>query len=289
MAATTEAQSQVEETSIWVWIAGAGALLVLLLPAVSRLGRPRRWPWSFTATGALGVVLAMVLLGMLGGIIAGMLASTDAPQAEPTLQEVGAAMIGGWSGQLVALVLAFAVAVIRPPRHRARMRTASAQGAIGVGIVGLLVFWPLTLVTVEVGALVHEALRGVRPPQEAHALLQMLIEAGPSPLGWAIVAAAACGPAFFEEVMYRGMMQSGLQRSSWGRRVGPWKVIAVTSLVFMLMHSGAVEVAALPGLFVLSLGFGWAFVQTGRLLAPITMHLLFNAGNLLLAVPWITS
>jgi len=44
-----------------------------------------------------------------------------------------------------------------------------------------------------------------------------------------------------------------------------------------------VQPHALIGLFVFGLGLGWAYERTGRLWAPIAMHALFNAGNLMLA------
>jgi membrane protease YdiL (CAAX protease family) len=34
---------------------------------------------------------------------------------------------------------------------------------------------------------------------------------------------------------------------------------------------------------VLSLGLGWSFARTGRVISAIVMHAGFNAGNLLLA------
>jgi len=61
----------------------------------------------------------------------------------------------------------------------------------------------------------------------------------------------------------------------------------LASLVFTAMHVGAVDPHGLAGLFVLSLGFGWVYAKTGRLTASITMHMAFNAGNILLAVPWL--
>ena len=47
---------------------------------------------------------------------------------------------------------------------------------------------------------------------------------------------------------------------------------------------GAADWQGLPSLFVLSLGLGWIFTKTGRLIAPIIVHMLFNGFNLLMAV-----
>ena len=54
----------------------------------------------------------------------------------------------------------------------------------------------------------------------------------------------------------------------------------IVSAFFAVMHIGNSEPHAVAALFVLSLGFGWAYERTGRLTAPIVMHMGFNAGNL---------
>ena len=64
----------------------------------------------------------------------------------------------------------------------------------------------------------------------------------------------------------------------------PWGSIIITSFLFTFMHIGAADWQGLPSLFVLSLGLGWIFTKTGRLIAPIIVHMLFNGFNLLMAV-----
>jgi membrane protease YdiL (CAAX protease family) len=154
-------------------------------------------------------------------------------------------------------------------------------------VVGLAIFWPLTNMVNVLGAMVQEAISGVAPSKLAHGLLPTLVEAGPGPWTWGIVAAVIVGPALVEEILYRGLLQESIRRSGLGRTRGAWAAISLSSCVFVLMHVGSVDLHALGALFVLSMGFGWAFARTGRLAASVTMHLLFNAGNLLFAVPWI--
>jgi membrane protease YdiL (CAAX protease family) len=83
-----------------------------------------------------------------------------------------------------------------------------------------------------------------------------------------------------EEVLYRGLLQDAIRRAT-GR---PWISITVTSLVFMMMHASIADWHALPPLFVLSLGLGWAYERTGRLATPIIMHAGFNLANLAVAM-----
>jgi membrane protease YdiL (CAAX protease family) len=52
------------------------------------------------------------------------------------------------------------------------------------------------------------------------------------------------------------------------------------------MHvlGGAVPAHALPSLFVLSMAMGIAFERTRAIGVPITMHVAFNLGNIIVAV-----
>ena len=84
-------------------------------------------------------------------------------------------------------------------------------------------------------------------------------------------------------VLYRGLLQESLRRHRVLMGGSPWGSIIIASIFFTLMHIGAADWPGLPSLFVLSLGLGWVFTRTGRLVAPITVHILFNGFNLLLA------
>jgi membrane protease YdiL (CAAX protease family) len=59
--------------------------------------------------------------------------------------------------------------------------------------------------------------------------------------------------------------------------------VCVVAAFFAVMHWDATAPHAVPALFVLGLGLGGIYEKTGRLTAPIVMHMLFNAGNLVLA------
>ena len=63
--------------------------------------------------------------------------------------------------------------------------------------------------------------------------------------------------------------------------------VAVVAIVITNSFSTGVEpgdLRGLPALFVLSLGFGWIYVRTGRLTASIVMHAAFNAFNILVVI-----
>ena len=77
----------------------------------------------------------------------------------------------------------------------------------------------------------------------------------------------------FEEFLFRGFAYPALKQ-----RFGLWRALLLVSLVFALSHFHAPSF--LP-LFVFAFGLGLAYELTGSLLAPITMHALFNATMIL--------
>ena len=95
-----------------------------------------------------------------------------------------------------------------------------------------------------------------------------------------LAAALVLAAPIIEEVMYRGLLQQVIVSVGIRR----WPAIIITSVFFALMHIDAAQPHAVLALFVLSLGFGLVYERTGRLLAPIVMHALFNAANLALGL-----
>jgi membrane protease YdiL (CAAX protease family) len=94
--------------------------------------------------------------------------------------------------------------------------------------------------------------------------------------GWkvgAFVAAAALAPVA-EELFFRGVLQSFFR----GCLGSPWVAILLTSFFFSSLHAQA---SSLPSLFVLSVVLGFLYERSGRLLAPMLVHALFNAVNMI--------
>lgn len=86
----------------------------------------------------------------------------------------------------------------------------------------------------------------------------------------AIIAALA---GFGEEMLFRGVLQTGL--ADWiGGSAGVWVSLAVISLLFGLVHSITTTYALLAALIGLYLG--WLWIATGNLLVPILAHGLYD-------------
>ena len=83
-----------------------------------------------------------------------------------------------------------------------------------------------------------------------------------------ILFAIVVGPVF-EEVLFRGMLQSMIR--GYLRR--PWLAIVMTSVIFATHHPWM----HWPGIFILSAGMGYAYEKSGSLFRPIFIHAFFNA------------
>lgn len=88
----------------------------------------------------------------------------------------------------------------------------------------------------------------------------------------AVVVLALVIAPVFEEIFFRGFAYPALKQ-----RWGTWKALSFVSLFFALVH---LHIPSVGPLFALALGLGLAYELTGTLLAPITMHALFNATNI---------
>jgi len=84
--------------------------------------------------------------------------------------------------------------------------------------------------------------------------------------GLYFLAVAIMAP-FLEEVLFRGVLLTGLRRS-----LGGGGAVLVSSLVFMLVHP---PVTYLP-IFWLGLVLGFSFHYTGSIIAPLVIHFLHN-------------
>lgn len=92
-------------------------------------------------------------------------------------------------------------------------------------------------------------------------------------LGLLLVLALVIAPVF-EETFFRGFAYPALKQ-----RLGAGPALVLVSAVFAAIHFHAAS--ALP-LFVLAIGLTLAYEFTGSLVAPVTMHVLFNAANVVM-------
>ncbi len=225
----------------------------------------------------LGLFITMFVLGLLGVQVARRIFLGDTPVESVTdlpLADHARILMGHAIGQGLG-----AVTYLWLCRPAARSRLPTAGTAALRGLLAMVVVWPIVAGTSLVSSYVAQVIKGEPVDVIAHDTLAQMAESPAGP--WlAIMAIQVVFVApLLEEVLYRGILQRTLTSLDLGR----WTGIIITSVVFVMMHVGAARWHALPALFVLSLGFGWVYERTGRLAAPIAMHVLFNALNLALA------
>ncbi len=107
----------------------------------------------------------------------------------------------------------------------------------------------------------HEQLKVVT--EHPHLVLRILVVAG-----------AVVIVPLFEELLFRGLIQTMLRSFlfEFGNRV--WLAIAFSSGLFVMMHE---DRSHWPALFVLGLCMGYAYEKSGSLWRPIFIHAIFNA------------
>lgn len=95
--------------------------------------------------------------------------------------------------------------------------------------------------------------------------------------GWetvAVFAALAAGAPLVEELFFRGLLLRSLQRRFGGGRIGTSAAVAVSAVVFGLVHAEALQTL---GLVAFGVVLGVLAVKTKRLGPGIVAHGAFNA------------
>ena len=141
----------------------------------------------------------------------------------------------------------------------------------GRGVVGFLAVWPPCLA-------LWWAFQWAAP--QDHQQHVMLVALDLLPGGWQVlvVLTAALLAPMAEEVFFRGLMQSMIRRYT---RL-PWVAILISAAIFAFVHLPYWH--HMPALFLLAIALGYNYERSGRLWAPILLHILFNGVNILLYV-----
>ena len=137
------------------------------------------------------------------------------------------------------------------------------------GALNLLAIYPVILFALQTTVLVGICIFGSDFALEQHQSLVELSESGSIGMKILLVFSAVIIAPMFEELMFRGLVQSTLT-AHLGR---PFLSIGITSLLFAAMHPST----HFAGIFVLSCGMGLAYEKSGSLFRSIWMHFLFNS------------
>lgn len=257
-----------------------------LSPAASDVGfleaiipaRPRYRPfWSLAEV--LLMLGLMLLFGSLASVWMIQLGWMPKPSAEPQemtadalLASTLASTIAGLSAS--AILLAWLRMFRRSDREIGLTLTSSD---VWLGLQAAVMLLPPVL-------MISAAVSHFVPYQ--HPVLDVLAQLSTPAVMAAVFIGTAIVTPFVEELFFRVVFQGALQGladggdyqdPSWRPRAY-WPVF-VSSAVFAALHS---EHGAAPiPLFVLALGLGFLYRQTGRITAPMIVHMVLNGLTLL--------
>lgn len=273
--------------SILSALAAPVSLALLYYRRWNRLdGKKLRWRHFEPIIGFV-LLLAMFTAAMLGGAAAHQMffhydGTLEEMPADVRLKASVIGVTGSYVGYSAVLLIAWYARRDRKKSSVPRLQrhTVSVPGAFLAGLGAMLLFWPLVMTAGLLASEVQHWLWNKPSHAIAHETLQLILSTPADRWRTAILALVLIGAPFFEEIIYRGILQQTLR----GMGLKPWHAIFVTSAIFAFMHGNVAESQAVVALFVFSLGLGWVYERTGRLAAPMAMHMGFNAVNALLAL-----
>jgi len=151
--------------------------------------------------------------------------------------------------------------------ERLGLTVAGLPRGIATGLLGAIAVVPWTILCVAAVFTVWEFFTHQLP--ENHPLLVELQNATDPHVRWLLVITAVIVAPLAEEIMFRGSLQQAFCLIT-GR---PWAAVALTSLIFGLLHPYSWMI---PPLFLLSMCLGYIYQRTGNLWATIAIHAAFN-------------
>jgi len=138
----------------------------------------------------------------------------------------------------------------------------------------LLAARPLMMLAVKLTIDIAQYASDPEYQMQQHQQLELVTEHPQLLLRILVVAGAVVIGPLFEELLFRGLVQTTIRSflSETGNRV--WLAIALSSVLFVTMHQ---DRSHWPALFVLGLCMGYAYEKSGSLWRPIFIHAIFNA------------
>ena len=138
----------------------------------------------------------------------------------------------------------------------------------------LLAAWPLIMASVALTVRINQYFSDPEYQLQQHEQLQVVTENPELAIRILVVASAVVIGPLFEELLFRGLIQTTLRSFLFEAGNRAWLAIAFSSGFFMIMHENP---GHWPALFVLGVCMGYAYEKSGSLWRPIFIHSIFNA------------
>ncbi|CAG1001261.1 hypothetical protein PHYC_02902 [Phycisphaerales bacterium] len=226
------------------------------------------WVWM-----ACAAIIWLIL--QVGQGVAAQAAGVDLKH--PSIGDQAIVMLAGYAvGLACAGVLTRLVSMAAP---RAGMSITPRTVLVGV-LCGAFA-WPIVTCAGFAAAALHQFVSGEPHNPIGHPTLKAFLDNPGNPWAWVLIAIAVLAAPVFEEIVYRGFVQSLILRATGHS----WIAIIAASLVFGAVHMGmGIPWYSIVPITVLGIAMGFAFEKTRSLGVPIGMHVFFNAANVAVAV-----
>jgi membrane protease YdiL (CAAX protease family) len=247
--------------------------------------RPRSQPLDplWMIASVLVMLGSMILVGSLVSawmIQQGWMQQPPTAAADMTVESLLASTVASTiAGLSAAAILITWLRLFHGDAHRQLGLTVTSSD-VGLGLkAALMLLPPVLLISAGVNHYV----------QYEHTVLNVLAELSTPVAIAAIFFGTAIVTPFVEELLFRVLLQGALQgladrggdeAASW-RPQAYWPIVA-SSAVFASLHLG--QGAAPIPLFVLALGLGFLYRQTGCIVVPVIVHMVLNGLTLLVEV-----
>jgi membrane protease YdiL (CAAX protease family) len=276
---------QMQQHKLWILLI-SNALVVALLFAGGLLS-----PGGFAKAGLRDVTGLPAALWVFAGVVvylawvsAAGVVSESAWLREGSLTEFQQSVVVSLCGFLFGVVAGLGMLLIlRRSAPEAGLKLSWLDAPVGLGC--FMLAYPFIELAAMTGVALHTQLsEGAAPPAIAHDMLRTLVDSPNDAWVWAwVIGGGVIGAPFVEEVIYRVFLQGAILRITRS----PWISILITSILFAMMHrlgEQPVPWHALLPIFAVGIACGVGYERTKRVGVPITMHLCFNALNVILAL-----
>lgn len=155
------------------------------------------------------------------------------------------------------------------------LKLSNLKEDIKTGFVNYIAVYPAVLFMLWFVVFLMSVFTGeefIIPKNES---LEVIIESESIVLKALVAFTAGLFVPIFEEMLFRGLVQSMAVQIVGSR----WLGIVLASILFVILHSAALW-THWPALMVLSLCLGYAYEKSGSLIRPIVIHILFNSVNI---------
>jgi membrane protease YdiL (CAAX protease family) len=231
---------------------------------VSEPPPPEARPWGFWATlGWTGLLIIVMFAVQFVVLIAFVVVETIAGR-QITAERLTSGLVVStaelWSvPPLLALIALFVHLRRYPLREYLGLYWPTGRRLVALAMAGMIVF------VVASDGLTYVLGKPVVPSF----MVQVYRTAGWLPL---LVAAVVVAAPIAEEVLFRGFLFKGVAES----RAGPWAAIALSTVVWALLHAGQYDAYQVGIIVAGGLYLGYVRLRTGSVLLTIVLHAIQN-------------